>query len=410
MQVSDNKIFCIVSLCYKRWLVVSEFYISINQKTTTLLIKTEYIIALYGIRMADFSPSIGSIDGIRIELHWTFLMLLIIILFLSLYLFVLWILLFVCVLIHELFHSITSKRNGIKVKKIVLYPFGGGSIIDFENVSPDLEFRISLVGPIASLLLAVVFGIANIYAPGGIIGTTLQELFILNIFLGVFNILPWLPLDGGRALRSYLQQTRSFLDATRTAVKSSNLITVLFVIGTIAYAVLAHGYSATYREFIVLIDVVIALFIYSGAQAEMQSALLRENTMDLRVKDAITRNYFVVNEGTKVAELYKTILKKKTNIILFKKEGKVQIVSNVLLQKLLKNPTPDGRVGVFGVPIPNFQYNKNLYWAVEHMRLENVNIAVVMRGNQIYGVLLMQHIESVMALHASQKVKPRKAQ
>src|SRR5271170_3744124 len=113
--------------------------------------------------MVDLSPKIGSIGGIDIQLHWTFIMLLIFILFLSFYLFVIWVLLFVCVLIHELVHSITSKRNGIKVKKIVLYPLGGGSIIDFEKVSPEIEFRISIVGPIASLLIAMIVGILTIY-------------------------------------------------------------------------------------------------------------------------------------------------------------------------------------------------------------------------------------------------------
>ena len=79
--------------------------------------------------MADFSPHIGRIFGIDVELHWSFLLLLIVILLLSFYFFVLWVLLFLFVLLHELVHSVTSIRNGVKVKKIVLYPFVGGSVI-----------------------------------------------------------------------------------------------------------------------------------------------------------------------------------------------------------------------------------------------------------------------------------------
>ncbi len=353
--------------------------------------------------MADFSPNIGKIDGISIQLHWTFIILLIFILFLSLYLFAIWVLLFVCVLIHELVHSITSKRNGIKVKKIVLYPFGGGSIIDFENVSPETEFKISIVGPIASLLLAAIFGIANLYTPAGMIRGTIQILFILNLFLGVFNLLPWLPLDGGRALRSYLQKKRSFLAATRIAVKSSNVVTVLFVAGTIVYAILVHGYSAVYREFIVVWDVAIAFFIYSGAQSELQSAFIRENISDLKAADAATKNYTLIKGTANIRELYKILIKNKQHIILFKKGKEIKILSNQSLQKLLKGVLPNKKIEEFGVAIPTIPYNTKLFNAIEQMRSNDSNVAVVIRGSKIDGVLLMQRIESIIALHISQK-------
>ncbi len=356
--------------------------------------------------MAGFSPNIGKIDGIDIELHWTFIMLLLFILVISLYLFVVWVLLFVCVLIHELMHSITSKRNGIKVRKIVLYPFGGGSIIDFTNVSPDIEFRISIVGPIASLLLAAIFGIANIYTPPGIIGTTIQTLFILNVFLGVFNLLPWLPLDGGRALRSYLQRKMSFYDATRAAVKSSNIVTVLFIAGTMAFALLAKGYSTIYREFIVVWDVAIAFFIYSGAQAEMQSAFIRKNIAGLKASDAATRNYTLIKGKSSIAMVYSTIVKNRAHIVLFRKGKGIGVLSNSSLQRLLKKGNTTGRVEDFGTIIPSIKYGVSLYDAIESMRSAESNIAAVVRGNRIFGILMSQHIESIIALHISRNARP----
>ena len=354
--------------------------------------------------MSEFSPKIGRIDNIDIELHWSFILLLLVILFISLYLFVVWILLFVCVLIHELFHSITSKRNDIKVRKIVLYPFGGGSIIDFEKVNPAIEFRISLVGPVASLLIAAGFGILNIYTPPGTINTTVQILFLLNLFLGLFNLLPWLPLDGGRALRSYLQRKMSFLDATRAAVKSSNVVTVLFIGGTIVYAVLAKGYPLLYREFIVLWDAAIAFFIYSGAQAELQSAYIKHNISGLKAKDAMTGNYMIAKGTSTLTELYNTIRKGKTNIVLFVDGNSIKVLSNASLQKLLRknigNMSSD-----FGVAIPSIPHDLPLYGAIERMQSENSNIAAVTRNGKIIGILLMQHIESIIALHISHKSK-----
>lgn len=354
--------------------------------------------------MADLSPTIGKIDDIPIQLHWTFLLLLLLILFISLYAFLLWILLFVCVLVHELIHSITSKRNGIKVNKIVLYPFGGGSIIDFEKVNPEIEFRISIVGPIASLLLGMIFGIAAIFTPAGIVESTIQILFILNIFLGVFNLLPWLPLDGGRAFRSYMQKTKSFLEATKKAVSVSNIVTVLFIIGTIIYAFLfAAGTSLIYKEFLIIFDIAIAFFIYSGAQAELQAAFLKENTIDLKAKDALTKNYVIVNPNISINELYKTLLKKKTHIVLFRKGETIQMLSSPSLQKLVGKRPNGGSVSDFGIEIPKIPYDLNLYTAIERMRSSERSIAAVVKANKIVGILLMQHIESIIALHISQK-------
>jgi Zn-dependent protease len=353
--------------------------------------------------MADFSLDIGKIDGIKVELHWTFILLLIFILFLSFYLFILWVLLFVCVLIHEMVHSITSRRNGIEVKKIVLYPFGGGSIINFDKVKPELEFRISIVGPIASLLLAMLFAIATIFTPAGMVKSTLQILFLMNIFLGVFNLLPWLPLDGGRALRSYLQKKRSFLESTKLAVKISNIVTVIFIVGTIIYAIYAAGYSTTYREFIVLFDIVIAFFIFSGARAEMQSAIIKDGVSDLKVKDAMSNNYIVLEEKTKVEELYDIMVKTKMNIILFQKNGKVYMVSNPSLQKLLKKNQTEGNIGAIGAEIPTIKYGTKLYSAIENMRASESGIVAVLRGKKIVGILLISHIEAIIALHMSKK-------
>jgi len=353
--------------------------------------------------MADLSLSIGSIYGIKIELNALFLLLSILILYLSAYLFVIWVLLFACVLVHELVHSITSKWDGVKVKKIVLYPLGGGSIIDTTGLKPEIEFKISIVGPIASLLLAMLFGIANIYAPAGMVRTTLQMLFILNLFLGVFNLLPWLPLDGGRALRSYLQRKRSFLDATRIAFKASNVVTVLFVVGTVIYAAVSPNFSFAYREFLVLFDVVIAFIIYSGAQSELQAAIIKEGISDLRAKDAATRNYTLLKSNTKVGELYRKILKGNAHTVLFIKGGKTEVFSNALLQKAPKTRLADLTIGDLGVVIPTMDETAPLYDAIEKMKLEESGIAAVTRRNKICGILLMQHIESIVALRMSQK-------
>ena len=126
--------------------------------------------------MADASLGIGKIFGVAVELHWTFIALLLITLLLSPYAFVLIALLFVCVLIHELLHCIVSMRNGINVRKIILLPIGGASIIDQVSIAPEVEFNVAIAGPLMSLLLGVAFGAMVVIAPPGIANQILQFL------------------------------------------------------------------------------------------------------------------------------------------------------------------------------------------------------------------------------------------
>jgi len=351
--------------------------------------------------MAGLSPNIGSIMGINIQLHWSFILLLVLFLVLSPYLFLIWVLLFVCVLIHELAHSITSKKNGIEVKKIVLYPFGGGSIIDFEKVKPDLEFRISMVGPLMSLLLGVIFGIAAAYAPAGMIRYTLQLLFILNIFLGVFNLLPWLPLDGGRALRSHMQEHNDFYTATKKSVLVSNSITAIFILGTFIYVLFISG-SFFYKEFIVLWDIVIALFIYNGAKQELITAYVKTHITKLHVYNAMSKNFMFVKPETRLEELYELMLKQHMHIAIYEDAGKVYVVPNLQRQQLGKMQR-NSYMGVssIGVEIPYVSYYEKLYNAVQKMQLNESNMMAVKRGNKIVGLLLMQHADAIINLYIS---------
>lgn len=353
--------------------------------------------------MDGYSPYLGRIAGIEIQLHWSFLLLLLVILFLSLYYFLIWVLLFVCVLVHELVHSITSRRNGVDVKKIVLYPFGGGSIIDFEKVSPSMEFRIAIAGPLASLLLGVGFGMLTIIAPPGMLRYTLQLLFILNVSLGVLNILPWLPLDGGRALRGYLQKRMDFFNATKTAVRVSNALSIIFIAGTLIYAALAHGYSLSYREMIVLWDVVIAMFVYGGAQSEMRSAVIRKNIAGLSVRDALSRNFFMTKKNASLQELYRQMVRKHTHIAVFRDGDSFSIVSNSALKAAASGATANITVGAFGIKLHTISPRERLYTAMERMRMGDFGILAVIEGKKLTGVLLAQHVDSIVSLYLSHK-------
>ena len=349
--------------------------------------------------MAGASPNIGSIYGIPIELHWTFILMMLLALAISVNLFIIFVLLFVCVFLHELAHSITAIRNNISVKKIILYPLGGGSMIDMDEVPPRLEFMIAIAGPVSSFLLAFIFGIAVIFIPAGTIELFVQLLFILNLLLAVFNILPWFPLDGGRVLRSWLEKKRDFLSATKLTVNISNAIIVLFVIGTIAFVAVENGYSLLYKEFIVLWDVFIAVFLYGGAKAELQGAYVKEYTSGIKVSTAVSKNYTMLKGRPKLYDIYKAVMKSHTHIVLFRENGKIYIVSRLPRSMLTGGSINNIDVGKISMPLSEFDANAQIYSAYSKMQSEGTSIAAVMKRGRFAGIVQMQHMESVISLH-----------
>src|SRR6266576_5001552 len=112
-------------------------------------------------------------------------------------------LLFASVLIHELGHSFVARSRGLRVKNITLFIFGGVSSIETEPDNPKDEFLVAVVGPLISLLLAALFWLIGLYVtPDSATAALIDYLVLANLGLGLFNLVPGFPLDGGRVLRS----------------------------------------------------------------------------------------------------------------------------------------------------------------------------------------------------------------
>jgi Zn-dependent protease len=128
---------------------------------------------------------------------------------------------FVSILLHELAHSVVALRQGIPVKNITLFIFGGVSQISSDARRPLHEFAIAIVGPLMSVVLAVLF-LGLWFVAGGAstnpISIVLEWLFLMNLVLAIFNMAPGFPMDGGRVLRAILWGvTGKFITATRLA-------------------------------------------------------------------------------------------------------------------------------------------------------------------------------------------------
>ena len=146
-------------------------------------------------------------------------------------------LVFLCVLAHEFSHGLRAKSLGIAVSDITLYPMGGVATMHRIPRQPRLEFSISIVGPLFNFALALIllpiltalFGKENMLSPSlDSWPQTLANLFWANIALGVFNLVPAFPMDGGRILRSLLARRMNFEKATRISVYLGTIFAILF--------------------------------------------------------------------------------------------------------------------------------------------------------------------------------------
>jgi stage IV sporulation protein FB len=174
-------------------------------------------------------------------------------------------LLFGSIVAHELGHALTARRFGVHTLDIVLTPIGGmARIVDMPS-TPRHEIVIAVAGPIVSLAIGVTALAALFLLP--LPALALDGLGILtwiNLMLGLFNLIPALPMDGGRILRGYLATRSDFLTATRRAARVGRVIAIAGVVLAALY--LDNPWTA----------IAIAVFIYLAAGSEERMAFLRE--------------------------------------------------------------------------------------------------------------------------------------
>jgi Zn-dependent protease len=241
------------------------------------------------------SLKIGSVAGIGIFLHWTFL-LLVAAIFVFYYTQTqsvgaalvgmgLILAVFGCVILHELGHALTARRFHVPTQSITLYPIGGLARLERIPAEPMKEFWIAIAGPAVNVAIAIVVG-ALILATGGTVTTSalsapnahvLSTLLWINLALAGFNMLPAFPMDGGRVLRALLALKQDYARATQTAANVGQAMAILFGL-----------FGLITGNFILLF---IALFVYVGAQQESRQALFRTFTEDTTVRDAMMTRF-----------------------------------------------------------------------------------------------------------------------
>lgn len=192
------------------------------------------------------------------------------------------ILLFVTVLLHELAHSITARSLGLPVNSITLFLLGGVSNLTREPDSPRTELLVAIAGPITSLVLAGIFYVLHAGLTGlpAEVSAILGYLASVNLLLGIFNLIPGFPLDGGRIFRAIVWMfTHNLRRATHIASNVGQVIGYLFIFGGILEAfVLGQFFSGIWLAFI-------GWFLHNAASASYQQAIMEGVFRGVDVRD-----------------------------------------------------------------------------------------------------------------------------
>ena len=209
------------------------------------------------------------------------------------------VLLYLSVLVHELSHSVVARGYGLPVRRILLYPLGGFSEIEREPQTPGREFLVSAAGPALSLALAAIgYGLMQV-VPAGIVGTLVSQLRWANLVVGVFNLLPGLPLDGGRMLRAAIWKlTGRPATSTIAAAWAGRVIAVgLFVVPFATGVLTGTGGDLVTEVWLA----VIAAFMWTGAGQAIKATKFRERLPALQAR-RLARKAVSVAADTPLAE------------------------------------------------------------------------------------------------------------
>lgn len=355
-------------------------------------------------RRRGWSLYVGSVAQIPIRVHLTFVALLAWLLFgstaaspLTETLFV--IMVFVCVLLHELGHALVAKRFNVQTRDITLYPFGGVASI-VSQPSPRGELAIALAGPLVNVVIAaIIYPWITIPELKQFETSTEMSLalrlFFTNVALAVFNLLPALPMDGGRVLRACLSLC-NVKEATMVAARISQALCVVLAI------------AGLYLEQPMLF--VIAVIVFLGAMQEYVRAETRAIASAFTIEDAMIPQERLESfpHGTTVSRALSTILTSWQPI--FPILNGDTLLGVVMREQLLEHAAmhSDDYVGeIMQRSIPEVDIVTPLADACAQMETLAIPILSVTREGRYVGLLVYDRLADFLVMHELRQKLPK---
>ncbi len=383
---------------------------------------------------------IGSISGIRIGLDFSLIVIFLLLLFnLGAGVFPAWhpdwsmleswvvaffatVIFFASILAHELAHSLVARAYGIPIRNITLFLFGGVSSIEREPDSPKVEALMAIIGPITSIVLGFAFAFLAELSPAarnatdaselvrslGPVGTLLAWLGPINIFIGLFNLIPAFPLDGGRVLRAiFWASTDDIRTATRWAARVGQAFGWLLIVFGIAmvfgfvFPIIGGGFiGGIWMAFI-------GWFLSSAASASYRELIVRDLLADVPVSRLMRRQVPApVEASLSVDELVDRLMSSGERLFPVRENGAITaVVTSEAVRKVPKADWISTPIRTVATPVaeyPSVSVDADAYQALRKLATEDVDELLVVDSGGLAGVLRRQDVARWIELHSEE--------
>jgi Zn-dependent protease/CBS domain-containing protein len=335
--------------------------------------------------------------GVPIRLHFTFVLLLVFLISIGLsgkqsgaataiYILAL----FASVLLHEIGHVLVARLYGIGTREIVMYPIGGVSRLESQPKARQ-ELLISTAGPVVNLLIAVILlatqrnflPLETLRVPTD--ANLIQRIAMGNLVLGLFNLLPAFPMDGGRILRSVIAFWKSEEDATQIAAGAGKSLAV----GMGLFGLLSGNFLLVF----------VALFVYLGAQQEGAAARSRSLTSGFPVQAAMITDFRTLSHGNTIREAGHLLLStSQQDFPVMHGDEVIGLLTRSALMRAMLREGPEAYVaGVMDRDFPRVPPDMDLATALSLLSATRSS-ALVMDGNRLLGLLTAENLYEFMLL------------
>lgn len=306
------------------------------------------------------------------------------------------VMLFVCVLVHEVGHSVVAMRYQIPVRSITLFIFGGVSQIEGEPHSASAEFWIAIAGPAVSGALAVGFALLRpaVAAVSPLFALTTYLAYI-NGALAVFNLIPGFPLDGGRVLRAIVwSSTHSLRKATLAAATVGRFIGFVFIVWGVAQIFAGQVGNGLWIAFI-------GWFLETAASAQVQQQVVGSLLAGHTASEAMNPHYVSTPAATHLQDVVdRHVLGSGSRAVVITRDG--EVVGLVTVHQIAAVPRdrwPTSTVADAMTPIARVKRIKpttGLWEAMTEMDRDGVNQLPVMEDGRILGMLTRADVISYL--------------
>jgi Zn-dependent protease/CBS domain-containing protein len=378
--------------------------------------------------MRSWSIPAGRLFGIEIRFHLTFLFLL----------FFVWStpgatrdasaalrglglvgIIFGSVVLHELGHALVARGSGIPAKGIILLPIGGITILDETRAVPDpinewkRDIRIASAGPLVNLAIAGISALILLSVAPGVSLTAkpllhwsalLRSLVWANVYLGLFNLLPAYPMDGGRVLRALFTRQMDLVHATQRAVSIGNVFSILmFMLGVLISTRAETRWDGYWL-------MMIGFFLFTGAQLEERSAMFQSVLQRVRLEEVMLTDFATLSPADTLEDaLEKAVHTLQDDFPVVRGGDMVGVISK---QKILDALRAEGNGYVQAAMNRIFEVaskQESLASAFRKLSSRNLSIIPVVDEQHLVGIVTLQNLMHSMALLAESRKLRREA-